>query len=181
MPPKIIEEKSTLSPSPFKEGSTLKLHCHSEGQPASRISWYFRKRHESQASRSHGGSGAHGQRHSHHEQLTLPRTDQIVHEGDTLVIHNVTRLHSGSYECIANNSVPPAASRKFKVIVECKPVFLILIFKVLLESLCFASSARDSRSLYCRRVPARTECSLGMQNKSKSAEQFLLDEKRSSH
>lgn len=51
-----------------------------------------------------------------------PKTyDHVIHEGDTLVIRNISRHHGGIYECIANNSVLPAASRKIKVSVEFGP------------------------------------------------------------
>lgn len=44
----------------------------------------------------------------------------VIQEGSNLVIENINRSYSGVFECIANNSVPPAASRKIKVSVECK-------------------------------------------------------------
>ncbi len=110
VPPKINEERSTINPGTVQEGHTLKLHCHSEGSPTPRVSWYFRRRVNSHHS--------HSVHHPSYERQ-LPKYDQIVHEGETLVIHNVSRSYSGIFECLANNSVPPAASRKIKVSVEC--------------------------------------------------------------
>ncbi len=56
--------------------------------------------------------------------------EHIIHEGNTLIIKDVSRTHSGVFECIANNSVPPAASRKIRVSVECKLIeFLYIIIE----------------------------------------------------
>jgi hypothetical protein len=122
VPPKIIEEKSTIHPEPVQEGHTLKLHCHSEGIPTPRASWYFRKR-----------ANSHHQRAAHHlsYEKQTPKADQIIHEGDTLVIHNVSRMYTGVFECLANNSVPPAASRQIKVSIECKTKIHCIVFKLL--------------------------------------------------
>lgn len=134
MPPKIIEEKSTISPEPVREGDTLSLYCHTEGIPKPKVSWFFRKRNGAGA----GGSAHNHHVHSHHHssaavasaadrssshhiaQHSKSLHEQVFQEGDTLVIKNVSRFYSGVFECIANNSVPPAASRKIKVSIECK-------------------------------------------------------------
>jgi hypothetical protein len=47
-----------------------------------------------------------------------------------LSIKNISRNYSGYFECIANNSVPPAASRKMKVTVECKNFNLVVFLRV---------------------------------------------------
>ena len=115
LPPKIIEDKSSVMPAPVMEGQTLKLYCHAEGIPHPEVSWYFR--HHSKNSvqkRDH-----HRMRHIRHSVK-----NQIYQEGSTLVIRNISTQYSGIFECIANNSVPPAASRKIKVNVECKIIFL---------------------------------------------------------
>jgi neurotrimin len=114
LPPKIIEEKSTIMPEPVLVGETLRLYCHAEGMPAPQVSWYFR--HLSNAPQS-------AQKRNHHTRMRHLRqsvSDQIFQEGSTLVIKNISTHYSGIFECIANNSVPPAASRKIKVNVECK-------------------------------------------------------------
>ena len=138
VPPKIVEEKSTISPEPIKEYDTLKLYCHADGIPAPKVSWYFRKRatagHHHAAGSDHNGSSqstrqihSQGSNHHHHAANNagnkgglLTPGDHVIHEGSTLVIRNASRHQSGIYECIANNSVQPAASRKIKVSVECK-------------------------------------------------------------
>ena len=103
MPPKIIEEKSTINPEPITEGETLNLYCHVDGSPKPKVTWYFRK------------NAAFNEAIGH-----FHRNNTIVYEGDNLIIHNVSRHYSGYFECVANNSVHPAASRKIKVAVECK-------------------------------------------------------------
>lgn len=137
MPPKIVEEKSTISPEPIREGDTLVLYCHTEGIPKPKVSWYFRKRHH-----SHGGSATLNSERSVAQQqqqqqngkqsasLPSPHHEQVLQEGDTLIIKNVSRYYSGVFECIANNSVPPAASRKIKVSVECIKQNLLIEKKI---------------------------------------------------
>ncbi len=41
-------------------------------------------------------------------------------QGNTLVMHHVTRTQMGEYECIANNGHPPAISRKVDLRVNCE-------------------------------------------------------------
>ena len=115
VPPKIIEEKSTISPGPVKEGSTLSLYCHAEGVPSPKVSWYFRKRSSSMT--NHQTSNHH---FNHIHDKSHKSNEHIIHEGNTLIIKDISRTHSGVFECIANNSVPPAASRKIRVSVECR-------------------------------------------------------------
>lgn len=40
--------------------------------------------------------------------------------GETLIIHNITRYCDGIYECVAFNDVPPAVNRVISVMVECE-------------------------------------------------------------
>jgi neurotrimin len=124
VPPKINEEKSTINPAPIREGQSLTLYCHAEGIPTPSVSWYFRKR---LTSPMHHLTNEH----SDHKSIKLHETntigEKIFQEGNTLFIQNITRSHSGIFECIANNSVPPAASRKIKVTVECKSLFFFVL------------------------------------------------------
>ena len=115
VPPKIIEEKSTLLPSHVKEGDSLSLYCHAEGMPTPKVSWYYREK----AASNDMISNHHFKRHerSRHEKAE----GRFLHEGSTLTLNNLTRHNSGIFECIANNSVPPAASRKIKVTIEYAP------------------------------------------------------------
>jgi hypothetical protein len=134
VPPKIIEETSTINPSPVVEGHLLTLLCFADGIPEPTIDWYFRKRIS-----SHSLTNNHHSRrnpnHNHLDQLLKTSSldtlnDRIVHNGNKLLIYNVTRNYSGIFECIANNSVPPAASRKIRVTVECNHLLLCFILKI---------------------------------------------------
>jgi hypothetical protein len=113
--------------------------------PAPKVSWYFRKRTGGGGGTGSSIASAHHNRNQHHQRINdansnaaqhaikqqsqhsaasvasslLQLADQVIQEGNTLVISNVTRNYSGIFECIANNSVPPAASRKIKVNIEC--------------------------------------------------------------
>lgn len=46
-------------------------------------------------------------------------------DGDTLEISRISRLDMGAYLCIAANSVPPTVSKRIKVSVDCKYIFLV--------------------------------------------------------
>ena len=111
MPPKIIEEKSISVSTPIKEGDTLTLYCHAEGMPAPRVSWFFREKNPTKDLSLI----------KRHEKLKQEKiTDgRMIHVGNALTIHNISRSFTGIFECIANNSVPPAASRKNKITIEC--------------------------------------------------------------
>ncbi len=118
LPPKIIEEKTTINPSPVAEGDTLMLNCFVDGLPIPKVSWYFRKK----ISNSHVNENElifnYDNTHTSNEENTPSMIP--IQEGNVLTLENIGRNYSGYFECIANNSVPPAASRKMKVSVECK-------------------------------------------------------------
>ena len=99
-------------PDPVLQGKTLRLYCHAEGIPLPKVSWYFR----------HQATMKKGNNKRAHELVHLKRSynAQVFQEGSTLVIKDISTSYSGIFECIANNSVQPAASRKIKVNVECK-------------------------------------------------------------
>ena len=115
LPPKIIEEKSSIIPESVLQGQTLKLYCHADGIPTPKISWYFRRHQDSR-------TVVLKDQESDALMLTakpLRSNFHLIQEGNTLTIRNISTHHSGVFECIANNSVPPAASRKIRVNVEC--------------------------------------------------------------
>ena len=117
MPPKIIEEKSSLLPRKIKEGDSLSLYCHAEGYPMPRISWYYR---EKQMSSTDMISDRYFKRHVKNKNERVIE-GRFLQDGTTLSLADLSRSSSGIYECIANNSVPPAASRKIKIMVEFTP------------------------------------------------------------
>lgn len=142
----------------MREGDTLTLYCHTEGIPKPKVSWFFRKRTSSGSSGHHHSNTAandrssiasvnHQQQHqqTHHSKNGLFVHEQVLQEGDTLVIKNVTRFYSGVFECIANNSVPPAASRKIKLSVECNTQFCFAYYSnITLIDVKLFSSTRTS-------------------------------------
>ena len=112
-------------PMPIHEGSTLCLYCHAEGIPMPKVFWYFRKRsfinlnhQNSHNNRSYNVNDAN------YNSNKININDQNINEGNTLILKNISRNFSGIFECIANNSVPPAASRKIKVSIECKKIII---------------------------------------------------------
>jgi hypothetical protein len=46
--------------------------------------------------------------------------DKYISTGVNLHIKNLTRHNHIEYECVARNSVPPDASRHFKININCK-------------------------------------------------------------
>lgn len=204
MPPKIIEEKSTISPGPILEGESLTLFCHTEGIPKPKVSWFFRRRASSSPSGSSAAASAASSSHHHHHSNAHDHRaiiaqhssssghhqhfkngalnhDQVLQEGDRLVIKNVSRFYSsGVFECIANNSVPPAASRKIRVSVECKAftIFGFSFFYVLFTQLMYYNRcARVACSPGASGADGRPGRAVRMPNQGKSVEQPLLDER----
>lgn len=109
IPPSIMVTGST-SPIIVHEGEFLRLRCAATGYPIPHIEW----RREDGKTISVGAWQA----------STIP--------GHTLNITRVNRVHMGSYQCMANNGIPPAASQTFGVEVHCKIYiisFIIFIFK----------------------------------------------------
>lgn len=49
----------------------------------------------------------------------------IGEAGQVLVIHNVTRYCGGTYECVAENGVPPSVRREVNVRVQCTASWLL--------------------------------------------------------
>lgn len=119
LPPKIIEEKSTVIPSPIKEGDSLSMYCHAEGIPTPKVTWYFREK--STAAKDSSSVNHHFKRHEKNSKHEKNADGRVIQVGNTLTLNNISRSYSGIFECIANNSVPPAASRKIKITIEFAP------------------------------------------------------------
>ena len=51
-------------------------------------------------------------------------TADSTYRGSELVMPSVTRADMGAYMCIARNGVPPATSKIFKLIVNCKSQYI---------------------------------------------------------
>ncbi|XP_041376178.1 limbic system-associated membrane protein-like [Gigantopelta aegis] len=78
-------------------GDDVQLMCNSTGIPPPTITWYRLNRYSNKAK------------------------EKIGFEGEVLRIRNISRVCADSYECVANNSVPPSKSRQIKVTVEYPP------------------------------------------------------------
>lgn len=44
----------------------------------------------------------------------------------------ISRLDMGAYLCIASNGVPPTVSKRVKVSVDCKPLYIKIVYSILL-------------------------------------------------
>nr|XP_034325964.1 opioid-binding protein/cell adhesion molecule homolog isoform X10 [Crassostrea gigas] len=97
VPPTILDSSSNDLTA--KEGDTVTLTCNVSGVPKPTVQW-FRKPHADS-------------RDQHKERVGI--------NGETLIIHNITRYCDGIYECVAFNDVPPAVNRVISVMVEFPP------------------------------------------------------------
>ncbi|XP_052796544.1 protein amalgam-like isoform X1 [Mya arenaria] len=98
--PEIIED---WKPTKFEvqEGKMVELVCNATGVPMPVVTWYR----EANLIRDYS------------EQPEGERTLQ----GETLRLHNITRFCDGTYECNAENGVPPIATKIFKITVQFPP------------------------------------------------------------
>ena len=102
----------------------MSIYCHAEGIPTPKVTWYFRERTTSTMKDS--TLTHHFKRHEKNKHDKSLENGHIIQSGNTLTLNNINRSYSGVFECIANNSVPPAASRKIKITIECNFSFKIL-------------------------------------------------------
>ena len=94
MPPTLDESSSapagTIS---VREGAPLTLRCEAEGAPRPHVRWQRWRR---------GGAAP------------IER-EQLAAAGSELALAGVARGQPDTYECVASNGVPPAASRLFSL------------------------------------------------------------------
>ncbi|XP_005091632.1 lachesin [Aplysia californica] len=95
-PPKIVEHSIPIDVEK-PEGENVDLFCNATGTPPPQISWYRLYKNKS------------GKR------------ERVGLIGDSLVIHNISRVCADDYECVADNGVQPAMSQVFKVTVHYPP------------------------------------------------------------
>ncbi|XP_050522748.1 lachesin-like isoform X2 [Daktulosphaira vitifoliae] len=101
-PPKIIEEESSTD-LVVKEGSDLILQCKSKGYPEPYIMW----------------------RREDGQDINYNGVTVNVVDGEQLSIKKISRLHMGTYLCVASNGVPPARSKRINVTVHFPPMLMI--------------------------------------------------------
>ncbi|XP_067681504.1 limbic system-associated membrane protein-like [Haliotis asinina] len=96
VPAKIIADLSSSDVTAL-EGETLTLVCNVTGVPMPTVTWY------------------------RHPLEDDGEKERIGMDGEVLVIYNVSRYCSDTYECVAFNDVPPAVNRQIKVTVQFPP------------------------------------------------------------
>ncbi|XP_050401914.1 opioid-binding protein/cell adhesion molecule isoform X2 [Patella vulgata] len=80
-----------------KEDETVELRCNATGVPQPTVKWFRLN------------------------QFTTRERERVGMSGELLRIHNISRFCDDVYECVANNSVPPARSRQMRVTVQYPP------------------------------------------------------------
>lgn len=101
VPPHILNEDSSRDMD-VEEGDDVTLTCKATGVPVPNITWYRRS------------------------LLETDSKEYLNTMGETLVIPDIKRYHSGMYICLANNDVPPAVTRQMEIKVQYPPVVKVL-------------------------------------------------------
>ncbi|XP_076030573.1 lachesin-like isoform X2 [Oratosquilla oratoria] len=101
VPPNILDKGSSKSEIQVREKSNVTLKCVGEGYPDPKIKW---KREDGKIIDSNSRIPA-----------------EVVLDGETLTLTQVSRTHMGAYLCIASNGVPPSVSKRINLYVEFPP------------------------------------------------------------
>ena len=111
IPPQISDKHSTEDLN-VAEGESAKFICSATGHPNPTITWQKKPKSSKDRAkiRLYDSSG---------KEMRQKRV-----RGEVLELQKVSREDMGTYLCIANNNVPPAVSKNFKLTVNCK--FFIL-------------------------------------------------------
>ncbi|XP_014292759.3 lachesin [Halyomorpha halys] len=102
VPPRIVGGDSTKE-LVVRESTDMRLECHAEGYPEPYVMW----RREDGKDMNYNGDIVN------------------VVDGEILHINRVSRLHMGTYLCIASNGVPPSISRRVSLKVQFPPMLSI--------------------------------------------------------
>ena len=83
-----------------REGDNVTLACDASGYPPPHIVW----------------------RREDGDDILLGGKKLNILEGPKLRLEKISRLNMGDYLCVASNGIPPSASNRFSIKVQCKAV-----------------------------------------------------------
>ena len=81
-----------------REGDNVSLACDAHGYPPPHIVW----------------------RREDGEDILVSGKKMNIVEGAKLRMDKISRLNMGDYLCVASNGIPPSASNRFSIRVQCK-------------------------------------------------------------
>lgn len=134
VPPNILDYP-TSTDMVVREGSNVTLKCAASGSPPPIIIW----RREGNEPISSDGNLKQNKKIS--SIMVEPLFSQCLsasffvatassHNTSTFSIPRVNRLDMGAYLCIASNGIPPSVSKRVMLIVHCKYIKPLLLFKL---------------------------------------------------
>ncbi|KAK3091608.1 hypothetical protein FSP39_021142 [Pinctada imbricata] len=97
-----ILDQGTTSHVTVREGATVNITCNVSGVPPPRVSWYRRSSYNKHSAK-----------------------EKIGNDGETLIIHNISRFCDDIYQCVAFNNIEPSASREIRVEVQFPPEIVL--------------------------------------------------------
>ena len=101
VPPKIIQRGP--SDMVVREGENVTLACDANGYPPPHIVW----------------------RREDGDDIVIQGKKVNIIEKARLVLEKISRLNMGDYLCVASNGIPPSASNRFSVKVQCEYLYLL--------------------------------------------------------
>ena len=99
MPPTIVQTGQAQN-MVVREGDNVTLSCDASGYPPPHIVW----------------------RREDGDDILLAGKKLNILEGPKLRLEKISRLNMGDYLCVASNGIPPSASNRFSIKVQCKAV-----------------------------------------------------------
>ena len=102
MPPTIVQTGQAQN-MVVREGDNVTLSCDASGYPPPHIVW----------------------RREDGDDILLAGKKLNILEGAKLRLEKISRLNMGEYLCVASNGIPPSASNRFSIKVQCKCEVLI--------------------------------------------------------
>ncbi|CRK97376.1 CLUMA_CG010766, isoform B [Clunio marinus] len=104
--PPNIDDSLSSSDVIVREGSNITLKCRAHGSPQPTIKW----------------------KRDDNSKININKSLSVFEwDAEMLEITRISRLDMGAYLCIAQNSVPPSVSKRIKVSVDCKYLFVLNI------------------------------------------------------